>query len=117
MGADCVMAKYVTIDDESISLPMITADQNDYDIGASGNLFRLSSDTERKITGIAFQSGTTTVRLVNVGAFDILLMNESGESETGNRIITGNGEDTILAPEGTALLTYDSESSMWRLIA
>lgn len=112
------MAKYVKTDEESVTMPMMAADQNDYDLGDFGNLFRLSSDAERKITGIAFQSGTsTTVRLVNVGAFDILLMNESNESEADNRIITGNGEDTILAPEGTALLTYDSESSMWRLIA
>lgn len=96
-------------------LPMITSDQNNYDLG-EGTFFSLTSDAKRKISGLIC-SGSVNIGLVNAGEFNILLLNQSELSDPPNRVMTGNGEDLILATDDTALLSFDSEIPCWRLTA
>jgi hypothetical protein len=79
--------------------------------------FRLSGDAARNITGIAFNGSTVSIRLVNVGAFNIVLQNNNAGSATSNRILTGTGADlTLAAGSAPVLLQYDTVSRIWRVL-
>lgn len=96
------------------TLPQITADKNNYDLGA-GEFFRLSSDAARNITGIVGGTDNRVINLSNIGAFTITLQNQNAGSTAGNRIITGTGADVALAADDNAILRYDVLSQRWRL--
>lgn len=92
----------------------LTGDVNDYNPGAGGT-WLLTSDASRAITGIAATkiNGFPLV-LVNTGANDIVLTNNSGASAAGNKIITNTGADITLVPLSAALLVRDEVNSVWR---
>jgi hypothetical protein len=101
-----------------INPAQITADQNNYfPAGLQGaTVLRLTSDAARSITGLA-ESGTTgrIFILLNVGSFDITLVDESGASTAENRFaIPGN---VTMEPEEGLVLIYDTQSSRWRVFA
>ena len=97
------------------TLAQITADQNNYAIG-DGHAFRLSSDAARNVTGIIGGVNGRLVLLVNAGAQNIVLINESASSTDVNRIITGTGADVTLAGAENTFMIYDGVSARWRLI-
>lgn len=98
----------------------ITADQNNYQAGSGRSLwYRLSSDASRNITGLQPAGGTNqngeTHFLINVGSFNIVLVNESASSTAGNRFTNSTGADITLAANEAALVMYDGTSSRWRV--
>lgn len=97
----------------ALSPAQITADQNDYNVGNS-SFIRLSSDASRTITGIDQGSNGKHLILVNTGAFNIVLANQSVASLAANRFITGTGADITLAPDERVAATYDATTGRWR---
>lgn len=97
----------------AISPTQITANQNDYDMGA-GTFFRLSTDAARSITG--FDGGTSgrAMVIVQTSAFALTLAHQSASSSTENRILSVSGLDIILNQNEMAHLIWDSSTSRWR---
>jgi hypothetical protein len=100
-----------------ISPAQITANQNDYNpTGLStASTLRLNSDASRDITGLAGGADGRLLFVHNVGAFGLVLKDESVSSAAGNRFAL-NGDLTLAGDEGCAL-QYDSTSSRWRVAA
>lgn len=93
----------------------ITADQNNYSPG-SGVHQRWSSDASRSVTGMVPPDGNGEGREIwNVGAQDIVLVNESASSTAANRWHTATGADLTLAANKCALARYDGTSQRWRV--
>lgn len=104
-----------------VNTPQITSDQNNYDpVEGTNAVWRLWSDAERNITGIAtafnpFSSDGRVVMLMNTGAFNIVLVDESaGSADTNRFAIPGN---ITIGPEESAMLHYDVFRTRWRLLA
>lgn len=99
-----------------ISPAQITADQNDYNPTglSSASTLRLTSDASRNITGLQGGADGRIILIHNVGAQNIVLVDESASSSAANRFaMTG---DYTLLPDDGVFLQYDSTSSRWRLI-
>jgi hypothetical protein len=112
-------ADVLLADHQSIITPaQITADQNDYAPANAINArtWRVSSDASRTITGITAGFSGQTVVLINVGAQDIVLANQSGSSVAANRLITGTGGNVTMQTLESAILWYDSVDSRWRRV-
>jgi hypothetical protein len=94
----------------------LTANQNDYDIGDRVLVLRMSSDASRTITG--FQGGKRGrwFLLINVGAQNIVLANQSVSSVAANRILTGTGASLTIAGDNAVQMYYDSTTARWRVI-
>lgn len=97
----------------------ITADQNNYNQwgAAYGRFLRLSSDASRSLTGL-YATGVADGQLhviINVGAQNIVLVNESASSTAANRFHNTSGADITLAADQQALLIYDSTTARWRV--
>lgn len=92
----------------------MTADQNDYAIGAGLSRVYLSANAPHNITGIVAGASGQLLWLVNNGGFDITLKVNSGSSASGNRIACANGADVVLRQSnGSALLHYDATLAFW----
>ena len=83
----------------------ITADQDDFQLGANNNqrgVALLDSDDNWSLTGIDSSFGRAQlgdlIKLVNVGAFNIQLNHEDTGSLAANRFLRANGLDLVLAP-------------------
>lgn len=99
----------------------ITSNQTDYGSGSAmyyADTWRLSSDASRTIHGINnVGDAARTLRLLNVGAQNIVLANQSATEGTAtNRIITGTGADATIAPDDAAELEYDRTTGRWRVL-
>lgn len=92
----------------------ITADQNDYNPGLSGNaVLRLSSDDNRTVTGMTGGGAGVVAIVQNVGAFTLSFPAEDANSTAANRFAT-----TLSLPAGgAALFQYDNTVSRWRIIS
>ena len=108
----------------SESPAQITADQNNYTLAANNNqrtVVRLDSDADRSITGIdasfGFAQDGDTMRLVNIGAFNITLTDQDAASLAANRFASSNGQDTVLQPGETVEIWYDDNGTdRWRIL-
>lgn len=91
----------------------ITANQNDYSPTGitTTTVLRLSSDAARDITGITGGSSGRILILLNVGAFNITLKDDT--TSTAENRFQLNG-DIVLGPDESVWLWYDSTSSRWR---
>lgn len=99
-----------------ISSPsQITGNQNDYSL-TGADIYRLSSDAARTITGISLASSGTIILLVNVGSFAITLSHQSASSTAANRIIVPWSGDCVIAAGASVTLVYDSTTSRWRVL-
>lgn len=94
----------------------ITANQNDYALGAKV-CQRFTSDASRTFTGFsATGAGVRFHILYNVGSFNIVLSHEDVLSAAANRIISATGANLTLTPNQLALITYDPTSTRWRAV-
>lgn len=94
----------------------ITSDQNDYSLGGSYNVVRLTSDAPRNITGLSI-SGNSSGRVVilhNVGSFPLTFKNQSASSSGINRLDIGS--DFTLQPSNVCIVQYDNDSTKWRIL-
>lgn len=102
---------------ESVTYPattnaQIVANTDNYAIG-TGSFFRLTSDAQRNITGIAGGWSGRSLKLANRGSFNLVLVNNSGSSTATNRIKTQTGTDLVLSPDGMVELIYDATDGFW----
>lgn len=101
----------------------ITATTNNYDPGDPSYFQRWSTDASRQITGLTFAISSKVSgqihKIVNVGAEDIVLVNEtSGTGSTAaNRFKTSDGNNLTLTPGQCADAIYDGTDSRWRVHA
>jgi len=98
----------------------LSASQNNYAPGVC-DIIRLSSSTAIDITGLVAGTVDGALRLViNVnaaGGSAITIKHESASSTAANRFRNTTGGDFILpADGGSALLTYSSAISRWRIL-
>lgn len=97
----------------SNTLPQLTGDVNNYDLGTSV-IHRLSSDAPRTITGFLAPVIERTDILINVGTNNIVIPNQNVGSDTENRVITSTGGSITLAGNASMMLWYDTTSSRFR---
>lgn len=90
----------------------ITANQNDYDPG-NYELIRLSTNASRNITGFAGGTKGRLLWITNIGAQNIVLVNNSGLSVAANRIFNPGGGNITMTPIGTG--TYTSVLLIYQL--
>lgn len=98
----------------------ITADQNNYSILTSTSVWlRWSSDASRNVTGavmnVAGNKNGDYHRIINVGAFDIVLKHEDALSTAANRFLCSTGADITLTPNQGAEILYDTATARWRV--
>lgn len=100
-----------------ISPAQITANTNDYaPTGFStAAVLRLSSDAPRNITGLAAGTSAREVRILNIGAQDIVLTNNDAASSAANRFLLG--ANVTLNPSEGIVIWYDATSGGWRSFA
>jgi hypothetical protein len=94
----------------------ITANQNDYNPGGVSYFQRWSSDAARSVTGLTFtaaQADGQVYVVVNVGAQNIVLVNQSASSTSANRFLNSSGADITLSANQAADLIYDGTQSRW----
>lgn len=96
----------------------ITANQNNYEPGAGKDIFRLTADAARNITGIVARNDGDAILLINVDSTDaITLKHASDDSTDVNRILVPwEGDYVLSAKGGAALLVYDGTTDRWRVI-
>ena len=96
----------------------IIANQNNYEPGAGKDIFRLTANAARNITGIVARNDGDAIILINVDSTDaITLKHASADSTDVNRILVPWEGDYVLAAKGgAALLVYDGTTDRWRVI-
>ena len=107
-----------------ITPAQITGNVNDYNptTGSMENVWRLSSDASRNITGLRAIPGENAtlagrqLTLINVGANPIVIQNDNAGSSAFNRVLTGTGADVTLSPDHTMTLWYDVTRQRWRVV-
>jgi hypothetical protein len=108
------------IDPVIVTPSSLSAGQNNYAPGTC-DILRLSSSTAIDITGLVAPSVDGAMRLViNVnasGGSAITLKHESASSTAANRFRNTTGGDFVLpADGGSAVLTYSTAISRWRIL-
>ncbi len=100
-----------------VSPAEITADQDNYSPG-TGDIFRLTANAARNITGIVAGSSGQAILLINVDTTDaITLKHENASSTAANRLaVPWEGDYVLSAKGGAALLLYDATASRWRVV-
>ncbi len=108
----------------SLEPAQITANQNDYQLGANNNqrsMNLLDSDAAYNITGIDSSFGRAQagdrICLYNVGSFNITLTHQDAASTAANRFITSTGVAYIIGPDECVWLWYDDTgTARWRML-
>lgn len=94
----------------------LSADQNNYVLPATSDIFRLSASTPITISGIAAGYDGQIETLINVGSNPITLAHNSSNSTAGNRFATMWAGNFVLNPAGgIARVVYDASSAVWRV--
>lgn len=109
-GGNVVALAYSAHD---LSPAQITANTDNYNPTglATTRVLRLSTDASRNLTGIAGGVAGRRLTVLNVGAQDLVLMNDV-TSTAANRLLLG--ADVTLGANESIELWYDSTSSRWR---
>ena len=105
---------------DTLTPAQITSNQNDYNPtgGVDADIWRITSDQTRKITGIAGGYDGRRIEFQNVNTAadgDVILTYEDTASTAANRFAVDN--DIVLEPGEGAVLTYDGTSARWRISA
>lgn len=93
----------------------LSADQNNYVLPATADIFRFTASTPITISGIAAGYDGQKELLVNVGSNAITLAHNSSNSSAGNRFATLWAGNFTLSPGGAARIVYDATSAVWRI--
>ena len=95
----------------------ITADQHNYNPTgfATAAVLRLSTDAARQLTGLLAATTGRVVWIVNAGAFNLVLKDESASSTAANRFALDG--DYTLAPNSALTLWYDITPARWQTLA
>lgn len=104
-----------------IDADQITADTDDWDLetmfGAFYSNVRITSDAAWNLTGVLTSAiDGLTLRLTNVGSFNITLKHEDSNSTAVYRFLNNGSADVVLTPTDSILYLYDTSSSRWRHI-
>lgn len=94
----------------------ITSSQNNY-VLPNALYIRLNTDASRNITGVVTsptQIDGQTHRLINSGAQDIVIINQSASSTAANRFLNVTGADITLTANQQAEIIYDLTTARWR---
>ncbi len=95
----------------------LSADVNDWDLGAYSLVRASATGASRNVTGIdATQRDNIILFLVNVGVQNVVVQNQNVGSVATNRIITGTGADVTLATDQHIILWYDTTTQRWRAL-
>lgn len=78
-------------------------------------IIRASTDASRNLTGIASPTSGQMLRLINVGAQDLVLVHDA-TSTAANRFFLPNSANLTLNPNDSVSLWYDNTSSRWRAL-
>lgn len=106
--------RYVT--DPVVNSPTaLSADQNNYALPVTADIYRFTSSTPVTISGIAAGYDGQSEILINVGSSTITLANNSANSSAGNRFATSWGGNLVLNSGNMARIVYDSTSAVWRV--
>lgn len=101
----------------TVTPSQITSNQNDYALGgqiATADIFRVSSDAARNITGItAGLYDGHAILLRNVGSFAITLTHQDAASSAANRMISPWAGNVVISANSSMLLMYDNTLSRW----
>ena len=105
----------------TITPPLITADQNDYDPTglADATVLRLSSNATRNLTGIVGGFSGRILVLRNIGANQIVLKNQTGSSSVNQfrlPVFAAIAYDVTIPGGHTVVVQYDSSLSYWVLL-
>jgi hypothetical protein len=92
----------------------LTADANDY-APSAGDIYRLSADAARNLTGWTAWNDGTVKLLVNVGVNPITLKHQSASSSASNRFIIQWAGDFVIGPGGSAIIFCDATDSRVRV--
>jgi hypothetical protein len=94
----------------------ITANVDNYALG-TGDIFRLSANAARDITGFVAGTSGQAVLLVNVGSHAITIKHQSASSSAANRVVVPwAGDFNLDANGGAVLLVYDATTERWRTV-
>lgn len=100
---------------DTVSTPaQFTANVDNFSLGAFSTL-RVSSDASRDFTGITNGVAGRRLRLINIGSFNIVLVNDA-TSTAGNRFLTGTGANITMAALDVVDLQYDNTTQRWRVV-
>lgn len=108
------------IDPVIVTPSSLSSSQNNYAPGVC-DILRLTSSTAIDITGLVAATADGAMRLVintnASGGANITLKHESSSSTAANRFRNTTGGDYVLpADGGSAVLTYSSAISRWRIL-
>ena len=97
--------------------PQITSNQNNYSPTGlpTSTVLRLSTSASLSLTGLQAGGSGRTLYLHNIGASDLVLVNDSASSTAGNRFAVGS--DLTITPNRVAVLQYDLLSARWRAVS
>lgn len=94
-------------------------DYNILNLGAYENVLQQPATANFKITGIStfFDSSTRRrVVFINKSTFDITLAHDNGSSSSAHRmLVSADGTDLVIPPDGVAYLDYDIDKNKWRV--
>lgn len=96
-----------------LSPAQIVANQNDYAPGRA-NVYRVSSDASRNVTGLVAGTDGEVRYFLNAGSFNVVLTHDDSNSGAANRFICPNAVSLTLEPGDMALLLYDATTARWR---
>lgn len=99
----------------TVTPTQLSANANDYDPGiASADIFRISSNAARDITGFAaglYDGHSLFLR--NVGSFAITLKHQNTGSAAANRIISPWAGDVVISANSSMVVIYDNTLARW----
>jgi Head domain of trimeric autotransporter adhesin len=121
VGGDAIIRTDLTINNKvmltgDLTPATIAASQNDYNPAnlSTASVLRLTASGAFNITGLAGGADGRLLVLINVGASNITLVDESALSTAANRFALV--ADEVLVPDEAVQLLYDATSQRWRLV-
>lgn len=100
----------------------LSASQNNFDpkyveVGLTTKpyILRFSTSGSFSLTGLLARPDGQEVIIINVGANDLTLSNESASSQADNRFTCTGGSDLTLSTADIVLGYYDLASARWRV--
>lgn len=97
-----------------LSPAQIVANTNDYAPGRA-NVYRVTTDASRNITGLVAGTSGEVRYLISVGTNDIVLTHEDALSTAANRFLCQGAANVTLVDNEAVLLLYDATTARWRV--